>query len=40
MRGIIYLRTHMEMNENSTCEHDMEAKKENKDTQKYSENYN
>jgi hypothetical protein len=30
----------MEMNENPTYEHDMDMKKENKDTQKYVENHN
>jgi hypothetical protein len=30
----------MEMNENPTYEHDMDAKKRNKDTQKYVENHN
>jgi len=34
------LKTHMERNENLTCEHDIDAKKKNKDTQKYIENYN
>jgi len=32
------LRTHMERNENPICEHDKDAKGENKDTQKYVEN--
>jgi hypothetical protein len=30
----------MEMNENPTYEHGMDAKTENKDTQKYIENHN
>jgi hypothetical protein len=30
----------MEKNENPICEHGMDAKRENKDTQKYAENYN
>jgi hypothetical protein len=34
------LRTHMEMNGNPTYEHVMDAKKENKDTQKHVENHN
>jgi hypothetical protein len=34
------LRTHMEMNKNPTYEHGMDAKTENKDTQKYIENHN
>jgi hypothetical protein len=34
------LRTKMGRNENPICEHDMDAKGENKDTQKYTENYN
>jgi hypothetical protein len=34
------LRIHMEMNGNLTYEHGMEAKKENKDIQKFIENYN
>jgi hypothetical protein len=34
------LRTHMENNENPICELGMDAKRENKGTQKYAENYN
>jgi len=34
------LRTHMVKNINPICEHGMDARKENKDTQKYAENYN
>jgi len=34
------LRTHMEKNENLICEHDIDAKGGNIDTQKYVENYN
>jgi hypothetical protein len=34
------LRTHMERNKNLICEHDIDAKRGNKDTQKYVENYN
>jgi hypothetical protein len=33
------LRTHMERNGNPICEHDMDAKRRNKDTQKVAENY-
>jgi hypothetical protein len=39
--GMSYiLRTHMEKTGNLIFEHDMDAKKGNKDTQKYIENYN
>ena len=34
------LKTHKEKTENLIYEHDMDAKRENKDTQKYIENYN
>ena len=34
------LRTHKEMNENPTYEHDTDAKTKKKDTQKYVENHN
>jgi len=34
------LRTHMEKNGNPICEHGMNAKRKNKDAQKYAENYN
>jgi hypothetical protein len=34
------LRTHMVKNGNPICEHGMDARKENKDTQKYAESYN
>jgi hypothetical protein len=34
------LRTHMERTENLIYEHDIDSKRENKDTQKYIENYN
>jgi len=30
----------MEKNKNPICEHGMEEKRENKDTQKYTKNYN
>jgi hypothetical protein len=31
---------YMERNRNPICEHGMDSKRENKDTQKYAENYN
>jgi hypothetical protein len=34
------LRTQMEKNGNLICKHVMSAKRKNKDTQKYAENYN
>jgi hypothetical protein len=34
------LRTHMVKNGNPICEHGMDTRRENKDTQKYAENYN
>ena len=34
------LRTHMKRNGNPICDYDMDAKRENKDTQKYAKNYN
>jgi hypothetical protein len=34
------LKTHKEKTGNLICEHDMDAKKENKDTQKYVGSYN
>jgi hypothetical protein len=34
------LRTHMKRNRNPICDYDMDAKRENKDIQKYVENYN
>jgi hypothetical protein len=34
------LRTHMERTGNLIYEHDIDSKRENKDTQKYIENYN
>jgi len=34
------LRTHMKKNGHPICEHGMDAKRENKGTQKYTKNYN
>jgi hypothetical protein len=34
------LKTHTEKNKNPICEHGMDAKRENKGTQKYAKNYN
>ena len=34
------LKTQIEKNKNPICEHGMDGKRENKGTQKYTENYN
>jgi hypothetical protein len=34
------LRAHMEKNENPICEHGMDVKRKNKETKKYTINYN